>query len=58
MTARRERTVDSPNACRWCARNKFAHGLYYARSVGNHYFTEPTDAQRLARMTARREANG
>lgn len=43
-----------PNACRWCGREQTDHGLFFARSVGNHYFVAPTPQQRLARMRTRR----
>ncbi|MEU1434037.1 hypothetical protein ABZ438_08050 [Streptomyces sp. NPDC005786] len=56
MTARvRYHQAPSPDGCRWCG---FAnpHGLQYLPGKGGHQWEPPTDAQRLARMRARRAA--
>jgi len=50
----RRREAPNPNGCRWCGEDQGRHGRRYARSVGMHSWTEPTRAQRLARMLARR----
>ena len=47
-------STPSPDACRWCGRERTAHGVYFVRSVGDHGFVTPTVAQRKARMLARR----
>ncbi len=43
-----------PNACRWCGVGRRAHMQRWVPSHGWHPWTEPTNAQRLARMQARR----
>ena len=48
MTARHE-----PFGCRWCGIPR-PHGQQYLTGVGLHGWERPTDAQILARMTARR----
>lgn len=45
-----------PNACRWCGVPQRGHFQLWKPPVGWHTFTEPTDAQRLARMRARQAA--
>lgn len=54
FTRVRHMSAPVPSACRWCGRERGSHGLYFTRSVGNHYFVEPTAQQRLARMRSRR----
>lgn len=46
-------SAPEPSGCRWCGRIRGQHGMYFARSVGNHFFIEPTAKQRLARMRTR-----
>ncbi|GAB2734394.1 hypothetical protein GCM10027090_02300 [Sinomonas soli] len=58
MVRVRHVSAPGPNSCRWCGREQRTHGLFYARSVGNHYYTEPTPQQRLAPMRARRGTEG
>lgn len=48
--------IPAPNACRWCAAPPDEHGDAHSDEVGWHQWTPPTDAQRLDRMLARREA--
>ena len=43
-----------PDGCHWCGNRSGNHGSQYIRPVGLHKWTRPTDAQRLARMKARR----
>lgn len=54
----RHSSAPAPNSCRWCGRERGSHGLFFARSVGNHYYAEPTPQQRMARMRARRASTG
>lgn len=57
MTARiRHHAPPNPDGCRWCGEDHGNHGRQWVRSVGVHQWVEPTRAQRLARMTARRDA--
>lgn len=50
----RHTSAPVPSGCRWCGRERGSHGLFFTRSVGNHYFVDPTSQQRLARMRTRR----
>lgn len=50
----RHMSPPSPNACRWCGRDKREHGIEWAASVRYHSWSAPTGAQRRARMRARR----
>lgn len=43
-----------PNGCRHCGHPQRTHANRWTPSVGWHNHAEPTDAQRLQRMTARR----
>lgn len=45
-----------PNACRYCASPQRMHCQRYVLGVGWHGWAAPTDALRLARMLARRNA--
>jgi hypothetical protein len=45
-----------PNGCSWCGVLSSMHGRRWHREAGMHQWTAPTDAQRLDRMKARREA--
>lgn len=47
---------ESPDGCRWCGDERGHHGTQYAPGIGQHRWREPTDAQRLERMQARRAA--
>jgi len=49
-------TLPDPGACRWCGIPRRGHFQQYVEAVGWHKHTEPTDAQRLERMKARRAA--
>lgn len=49
----RHHETPEPRGCRWCGRIPRSHGLFYTRSVGNHYYVEPTARQRLARIRSR-----
>lgn len=49
-------TIPTPDGCRWCGHERRSHGQLWKPSVGFHKWAEPTDAQRLARMKARRAA--
>jgi hypothetical protein len=44
----------TPDGCRWCGIPQYGHYLRYRASASWHQWTKPTDAQRLARMKARR----
>lgn len=48
--------LPAPNGCRHCGIDKPNHVQRWAREVGIHGWVEPTDAQRLERMKARRAA--
>jgi hypothetical protein len=52
----RHRTIASPFACRWCGEERSHHGRSYVKSKGLHSWEQPTAAQVLARMLARRAA--
>ncbi|MFJ3699564.1 hypothetical protein ACIPW9_36480 [Streptomyces sp. NPDC090052] len=57
MTTRiRHQAAPNPSGCRWCGDDRTHHGLYYVKSRGLHAWEQPTNAQRLARMHARRNA--
>jgi hypothetical protein len=43
-----------PGGCRWCGIEQYGHTQRWRPSVGWHTWAEPTDAQRKARMKARR----
>jgi hypothetical protein len=45
-----------PSGCRWCGDEQYHHGRSYVRSVGMHGWEQPTRAQVIARMKARRAA--
>lgn len=47
----------NPASCRHCPHDKREHMQRWTAEAGWHHWTEPTDAQRLARMRARRNAN-
>ena len=51
----RHRAAPNPYSCRWCGTDRHHHGSSYVRSQGMHFWAEPTTAQILARMRARRE---
>jgi hypothetical protein len=46
--------IPDPDGCRWCGIAQYGHCRRFRASVGWHTWAEPTDAQRLARMKARR----
>lgn len=46
-----------PSGCRWCGDEQYHHGLQYVPGNDLHGYVEPTQAQRLARMKARRSAS-
>jgi len=50
----RHRTAPSPYGCRWCGEARSSHGRSWVRSRGIHIWEQPTNAQVLARMRARR----
>lgn len=52
----RRHQAPSPDGCRWCGDARHHHGLSYVPSQGVHGWESPTNAQRLARMKARRAA--
>lgn len=57
MTTRvRHHAAPVPSGCRYCGEEQHHHGRSWVRSVGMHGWVEPTRAQRLARMQARRNA--
>lgn len=45
-----------PDGCRWCGHDKLGHAQLWKPSIGWHKWAQPTSAQRLARMKARRAA--
>lgn len=55
-TVIRYKEAPTPNGCRYCGYEQRAHGNCWVRSVGWHFWVEPTNAQRLARMKARMKA--
>ena len=46
----------TPDGCRWCGYDQYGHCQRWVPGRGFHGWTAPTDAQRLARMRARRAA--
>ncbi|SEO82793.1 hypothetical protein [Actinacidiphila rubida] len=44
----------TPFGCRWCGTPQHHHGRQYLRGRGMHGWEQPTNAQILARMQARR----
>ncbi len=54
-TVIRHKETPAPNTCRYCGYEQRSHGNYWVRSIGWHLWVEPTNAQRLARMKARRK---
>ena len=52
----RHRTAPSPYGCRWCGEARHHHGRSWVGSRGIHVWEQPTSAQILARMRARRAA--
>jgi hypothetical protein len=48
--------LPEPNGCAECGIGRRQHFQRWRMGVGRHGWTEPTDAQRLARMLARRNA--
>ncbi|MFJ4703174.1 hypothetical protein ACIP5N_33995 [Streptomyces sp. NPDC088768] len=46
----------TPYGCRWCGTERAHHGMQYLRGRGVHGWEQPTQAQILARMKARRAA--
>jgi hypothetical protein len=52
----RIRIIWSPFACRWCGEERSNHGRSYVPSKGLHGWEQPTPAQIIARMKARRAA--
>jgi hypothetical protein len=46
----------APDGCRWCGIEARGHGLQFTPEADWHSWEPPTDAQRLARMRARRAA--
>jgi hypothetical protein len=57
MTTRvRHHTPPTPSGRRWCGDEQGHHGRSYVRSVGMHGWEQPTRAQVIARMLARRNA--
>jgi len=45
-----------PSGCRWCGAGQYGHARRHAPGHGWHTWEQPTDAQILARMRARRNA--
>lgn len=48
----------TPFGCRWCGEPQHNHGRQPLRGRGMHGWAQPTSAQILARMQARRRARG
>lgn len=48
--------IPNPNACHWCEVDERFHAMRWSWGPGWHSWVAPADAQRLARMRARREA--
>lgn len=57
VTRVRHTEAPEPSGCRWCGTGERQHASRFVPSVGQHLFTAPTAAQRLARMRARRDAS-
>lgn len=49
-------SLPDPDGCLWCDHPQRGHFQRYKEPIGWHKWTEPADAQRLARMKARRAA--
>lgn len=49
-------TTPTPNGCRWCGREQYAHGCWFVPGRGYHSWVQPTQTQIKARMVARRNA--
>ncbi|WP_062214725.1 hypothetical protein [Streptomyces sp. NBRC 109706] len=47
----------TPFGCRWCGTEQRGHGSRWVASAGMHQWEQPTRAQILARMRARRAAD-
>lgn len=45
-----------PSGCRWCGADEYGHAQRWKPGHGWHTWEQPTDAQTLARMRARRNA--
>ncbi|MEU8740537.1 hypothetical protein AB0K62_13530 [Streptomyces halstedii] len=56
MIVIRHHVAPPPFGCRWCGEQAGHHGRSYVRSQGMHAWEQPTTAQILARMRARRAA--
>lgn len=54
MRVLRFRGIPAPGGCRWCGTLKEKHYHNYVASAGWHHWEQPTQAQILARMKARR----
>ncbi len=52
------REITTPNGCRYCGIDQLQHCGRWTEGVGRHQWIEPTDAQRLERMRARRAFRG
>lgn len=52
----RHQAAPNPDGCRWCGTARSTHGRRFVASHGVHAWEQPTNAQRLARMRARRAA--
>lgn len=50
----RHRFPPEVNGCRWCGVSAQGHGLFWTPAARWHAHVQPTDAQRLARLRARR----
>lgn len=48
----------TPDGCRQCGIPQYRHCRQWTAKAGWHAWTEPTNAQRLARMKARRKVQG
>lgn len=53
-TDRTTGTPATPGGCRYCGTTRQGHHQTHIPGHGFHPYTEPTDAQRLARLRARR----
>lgn len=47
----------NPSGCRWCGIDERQHMQQWKPPAGWHQWEQPTTAQRLARMKARRNAS-
>lgn len=50
----RHRFTPEVNGCRWCGFSEQGHARQWTPSARWHAHAQPTDAQRLARLRARR----